>query len=270
MKLKIKHFDVKVFEKIFEPFKDINFSLFVDDIPQSFDELSDINILVLQEPNEYFGLHDWAIQNQSQFHAILTWDDKVLNNCENSMLLPFGHTWFLPEQYNQNYKKELKITHLCGSLNKTYGHSLRHELLARKNEIQMPTKFFDTYGDRHNLDDARKCKVEVFSDGMFGVAIENTHHRNYFTEKILDLFLLKSIPIYWGCNNIGDYFNPKGIIKVNSVDDIIWAANNINEGLYENCKEAIEENWNTAKDFVYYEQNIFNEVKGIFKFNNII
>ena len=51
MKLKIKHFDVNVFEKLFSPFKDINFSLFVDDIPQSFDELSDINILVLQEPN---------------------------------------------------------------------------------------------------------------------------------------------------------------------------------------------------------------------------
>jgi hypothetical protein len=46
---------------------------------------------------------------------------------------------------------------------------------------------------------------------MFGVAIENVSHRGWFTEKILDCFLLKTIPIYWGCSNIEDYFNPKGI-----------------------------------------------------------
>jgi hypothetical protein len=35
MKLKIKHFDAKVFESKMEHLKDINFTLFVDDIPQS-------------------------------------------------------------------------------------------------------------------------------------------------------------------------------------------------------------------------------------------
>jgi hypothetical protein len=56
MKLKIKHFDAKVFESKMEHLKDINFTLFVDDIPQSQDDLTDLNVLVLQEPNEYFGL----------------------------------------------------------------------------------------------------------------------------------------------------------------------------------------------------------------------
>lgn len=47
--------------------------------------------------------------------------------------------------------------------------------------------------------------MDVFGKNMFAVAIENTNHRGYFTEKILDLFLLRSIPIYWGCSNIGDF-----------------------------------------------------------------
>ena len=55
MRLKIKHFDKKVFESKMQHLKDIDFTLFVDDIPQSQDELTDLNILVLQEPNEYFG-----------------------------------------------------------------------------------------------------------------------------------------------------------------------------------------------------------------------
>ena len=72
MRLKIKHFDSKVFESKMQHLKDIDFTLFVDDVPQSQDELTDLNILVLQEPNEYFGLHDWAIQNQDLFSIILT------------------------------------------------------------------------------------------------------------------------------------------------------------------------------------------------------
>ena len=65
MKLKIKHFDTKVFESKMQHLKDIDFTLFVDDIPQSESELTDLNFLVLQEPNEYFGLHDWAIENRT-------------------------------------------------------------------------------------------------------------------------------------------------------------------------------------------------------------
>jgi hypothetical protein len=32
---------------------------------------------------------------------------------------------------------------------------MRHEILDRKNELKIPTKFFDVYGDRHNIEDAR-------------------------------------------------------------------------------------------------------------------
>ena len=126
MKLKIKHFDASVFEKKMEHLKDIEFTLFVDDIPTSQEDLSEINVLVLQEPDEYFGLHNWAIENSHYFSFILTWDDKVLNNTDNSSFLPFGHTWFKPNDYKLKTHKEFKISHLAGKLNKTYGHGLRH------------------------------------------------------------------------------------------------------------------------------------------------
>ena len=75
------------------------FSLFVDEIPQKQDDFSSINIIVLAEPNEYFNLHDWTIQNKNMFQAILTWNDKILNTCDNSLFFPFGQTWFKPDQY---------------------------------------------------------------------------------------------------------------------------------------------------------------------------
>lgn len=153
MKLFINHLDKDIFQVKLDHIKHINFSLFIDDIPKKQDDLSDINILVLQEPNEYFGLHDWAIQNKDLFNVILTWDDKVINNCPNAIFLSFGNRWINPN-YDQNQTKKFEVSHLCGKLLKTYGQSLRHELLARKDEIKISTNFFDVYGDRYNIDDA--------------------------------------------------------------------------------------------------------------------
>jgi hypothetical protein len=270
MKLFINHFDKKVFESKLNHLNTIDFSLFVDDIPKHQNDLSSINILVLQEPNEYFGLHDWAIQNKNLFNIILTWSDKILNNCDNALFLPFGHTWFKPDQYQKTHNKKFQISHLCGKLLKTYGHSLRHELLNRKNEIKILTKFFDVYGDRYNIENARKGKEEVFGDSMFGIAIENTSHNGYFTEKILDCFLLRTIPVYWGCSNIDNYFNIEGIITFNNVDDVVYKLNNLDEYFYSSKKDIIEENYQLALQYVDYEQNIVNKIEEIFKLNSLL
>jgi len=270
MKLKIDFLNKQVFEEKLNHLKDLDFSLFIETIPQSQDELSSINIIVLYEPNEYFGRHSWVIQNKHLFNIILTWNDAVLNSCENALYLPFGHTWFKPNQYEKNHPKEFKIAHLCGSLLKSYGHQMRHEILERKNEIKIPIKFFHTYGDRHNIEQARIDKEEIFADSMFAVSIENFSHRGWFSEKILDCFLLKTIPMYWGCSNINDFFNPEGIIKFENPDDFIYLSNQLTPQFYQSKKEIIEENYNLALHYVDYEQNIINKIFEIFKYNNLI
>ena len=164
MKIFSKFYPSKTFEDKSSHIKDIDFSLFVDDIPQKQEDLSSINILALAEPNEYFGLHDWAIKNQNMFNVILTQSDKILNTCDNVLYQPFGGTWFKPDQYNKEHTKEFKIAHLRGNLLKSYGHSMRHEILDREKELKVPTKFFESHGDRYDLENARLGKEEVFGD----------------------------------------------------------------------------------------------------------
>ena len=270
MKIKTSHFDSKIFEDKLQHLSHLDFSLFIDTIPQTQEDLSSINILSFQEPNEYFGLHEWAIQNKHLFDIILTQNDKVLNNCNNAIFQPFGHTWLKPDQYEKEHNKEFKLAHLQGKLLKTYGHSLRHEVTNRKNEFNIPIKFYETYGDRNNIDDARLGKEFIFGDSQFGVVIENTSHRGYFTEKILDCFLLKTIPFYWGCSNIEDFFDIDGIILIDNVDDLIYKANQLDKKYYENKKEIVDKNWRLALDYVYYEQNIVNSITQIFKYNKLI
>ena len=215
-------------------------------------------------------MHDWAIKNQNMFNVILTQSDKILNTCDNVLYQPFGGTWFKPDQYNKEHTKEFKIAHLRGNLLKSYGHSMRHEILDREKELKVPTKFFESHGDRYDLENARIGKEEVFGDSQYGIAIENFSHRGFFTEKILDCFLLKTIPIYWGCSNIGDYFDIDGIITIDNVDDLIYKTNQLNESYYENRKEIIEKNWKLALEYVDYEQNVVNTITNIFKHNKLI
>lgn len=272
MKLSIHHLSTDNIRKylIERKVDHIDFSLFVDGVPTSAEELSPINILVLQEPNEYFKLHDWAIQNHNLFSVILTWSDVVLNNCPNAIFFPFGNLWMDEELYSRNREKKFEISHLCGKKLLTYGQSLRHEILARQNEIKIPTNFYSEYGGMGSIREAAEGKEFIYGNSMFGVVIENTSHRGYFTEKILDCFALKTIPLYWGCSSISDYFNDNGFIKFNNVDDLIYIANNLTEQDYYERVSIVEENFNTAIGFGDYEVRIAEKVEEIFKLNNLI
>ena len=270
MKLFIDFNKEKNFTSKLKDVEHLDFSLFLDCIPKNQNELSLINIIALVEPNEYFGLHDWVIKNKDMFSVILTYNDKILNTCDNALYFPFSFTFLKPEQYQTEYKKDFKLSHLCGILLKSYGHQLRHEILDRENEFKIPTKFFKTIGDRHKLDTVGEDKIKVFGDAQYGIVIENFSHRGYFSEKLIDCFLMKTIPVYWGCSNIGDFFNINRIINFQNVDDIIFYLNNINESHYDNYKEAIEENYQTALNYINYEERIINQIENIFKYNNLI
>jgi hypothetical protein len=270
MKLFINHFEKSSFELKLSHLKDIDFSLFVDHTPNSSEDLSSINIFVQQEPNEYFGYHDWVIQNQHLFNVILTWSDKVLNNCENAIFLPFGSTWLKPEQYEKEYLKTFQVSHVRGNLLKTYGHTLRFEYHDRSKELKIPNVSVETAGIREKIETCAAAKCELFGNVQFGVCIENTSHRGYFTEKIMEMFLFKTIPVYWGCSNIADFFNPEGIITFTSVDEAIYKLNNLDESYYNNHLEVINENYNRALQYINYEQSIVDKITEIFKHNNLI
>jgi tetratricopeptide (TPR) repeat protein len=77
-------------------------------------------------------------------------------------------------------------------------------------------------------------KWEGLEKYRYSLAIENSQHLHYFTEKIADCFLAYTMPIYWGCPNILAYFPEKSMILVD--------INNFEEAI-EKIEQAIEENW---------------------------
>jgi len=261
-------------EKSLGDLSHLDFTLFYDYQPnQNEISLSPINIFIACEPNEYFGNHDFAIHNNNVFNFILTWSSKILNNTSNSILSLYGESWWQdkPFEYNE-VDKEFKVSFLRGNLLKLPGHYQRFELFDRQNEINTPIQFWDKLGERgvDSFEQWRQYKIDSFRPYQYSVCIENTSHENYFTEKITDCILNKTIPIYWGCSNIGDFYNNKGIIQVKNADEIIKVINNLDLEHYNSILDVIEENYNKAFEYKDYIGNVSKQIKEIFKYNDLI
>lgn len=260
-------------ENSLKELRGINFSLFYDyQANESELELSPINIFIACEPNEYFGNHNYAITNHKKFDIILTWSKYVLNNAPNSMFSVYGESWWQDNEYiYEKVDKEFKVSFLRGNLLKLIGHYYRHELYDRRFEIKTPIEFWDSIGERGgSFDKWRQDKIDTFRPFQYSVCIENSSRENYFTEKITDCILNKTIPIYYGCSNIGDFYNDKGIIQVRNADEIIEVINKLTPEYYDSMLEVVEENYQKAFEYKDYVGNIKKQIMQIFKYNNLI
>jgi hypothetical protein len=91
----------------------------------------------------------------------------------------------------------------------------------------------------------------------FSIIIENSQQKNYFTEKIIDCFLCKTVPIYWGCPNIGDFFSTAGIIIINETNEqeFLKKLENVIKSCdfnkYNSMLEVIEHNYKESFKYAY-------------------
>ena len=72
---------------------------------------------------------------------------------------------------------------------------------------------------KHNSQEFR----DFISNYKFMICFENVSKPNYFTEKLINAYYSKTIPIYWGCPNIADYINMDSILYLKpdfSEDDV--------------------------------------------------
>ncbi len=103
-------------------------------------------------------------------------------------------------------------------------------------------------------------KYKLFEDSMYHIAIENTQNVNYVSEKIVDCFMSYTIPIYWGCPNIGDYFNMDGILTFQTPEEFENILDNLNEQFYHDRLYAVIENYKIANEKYSFYSDRVNEV----------
>ena len=116
-----------------------------------------------------------------------------------------------------------KKTKLCSMISSTKyflpGHKKRLSFLKiLLNHFHKKIDFFG-FGLNPILD-----KKDAIDPYYFSISIENDCFDNWWTEKISDVFLGYSKPIYYGCKNINNYFNEDSlkVIDINDIDKSIY------------------------------------------------
>jgi len=252
---------------------DVNFQtekfceLYADMIPNTPKE--SIRILWVMEPNEVSGFRQNVINNHTKFDLILTWDTEILSACPNSKLFPYGTTWIKDYEFPEN--KEYCITTLIGGKTQCSGHILRRSVPEQSKLItSIPVHLYNsinssfTDSTEFRRMESNLLKNELFYS-QFHIVIENVTSDNWFTEKLIDCFQTKTIPIYIGCDNIGDYFDLRGIFHVKSLEEMVEVCNTITPETYNNMLEYVNINYEKSMNYHDFRQRIEDEVKSYIK-----
>jgi hypothetical protein len=76
----------------------------------------------------------------------------------------------------------------------------------------------------NNVGGPVKDKLAFDSTHKFSLCFENGAHNGYTTEKIVEAFAARTVPIYWGDPEINRVFNPKAFINASdyaSLDELV-------------------------------------------------
>jgi len=276
-------------------YNDKPITLFNDYIPLDIKELeyNPYNFLIIHEPNEFFGFHDWAVKNHNLFNVILTWSKSILDNCPNSLPFICNYQQDSREYYNtfDNKDKKFEVSFLSGIKTLSEGHKLRNKLYNLDPQINTPKKWFHVLEDFDSINNVRPGygnysknlshlpdhlrhapqvygKRICYEESMFHVCVENVKQDNWYTEKIGEAFCTKTLPIYWGCPNIGEYYDERGIITFNTEEELLHILNHLTPEDYHDRKKYIDHNYQIAL-MDSFENKLDLIFKDIIELNNL-
>jgi hypothetical protein len=167
--------------------------------------------ICLEPPNEVSKYRQYANKKTAIIYNQL---DIKKNNVLSHGALP----WHIDKDYDfllnlkvEDIVKENKIVWITSNQRNSKGHQIRMNFLDGIKSLP----FVDLYGRGIN---PIKDKWEVLHQSKYAIAYENFQNDYYWTEKIIDCFLSYTMPIYFGCNLIENYFPKNSFIQMDPND----------------------------------------------------
>lgn len=246
--------------------------------------------VILQE-SEVVLPTNWISDRHSQFDKIFTWDDRYIDG-KKYIKLNFSNAF--PLEATIDTKKRNKLCTLIAG-NKNSRHPL--ELYSKRVEAirwfekHHPTEF-DLYGagwDRYLFSGSRALRAlnrvsligrllashypsykgpipnkrDVMQNYRFAICYENARDiPGYITEKIFDCFFAKSVPIYWGPDNITEHVPLDCFIdkrRFSSYDELYFFISNMDEKVYSKYISNIDQFLNSPAAYKFSTE-CFSEV----------
>ena len=239
--------------------------VYVDRFPKVPTPISTIRIVILSEPHIISELLPLVQGKKDWYDYVFTYYEPLLQTNDKAV------KFIGPQPWVRNYnfpEKEFSVSTVVGGkrMKGLPGHVMRHELWHARHRILVPKKFYLSSLSKYEGADydnnlvLHGTKYPLF-DSMFHIAIENISLQNMFSEKILDCFQAKTVPIYYGAPNIGDDFDIDGILVADSVEDIIKICNELTPKLYEYMLDSIEANYLLSNKWISFNDNLDNTIE---------
>ena len=167
--------------------------------------------ICLEPPNEISKYRQYGNKKAS---LIFNQMDIRKNNILSHGALP----WHVNKSYDfltnakaEDFEKENKIVWVTSNQRSSKGHNVRMDFLDSIKDLD----FVKLYGRGiRPIDD----KWDVLSASKYGIAYENYRNDYYWTEKIMDCYLSFTMPLYYGCNAIGNFFPKDSYIQIDPKD----------------------------------------------------
>lgn len=181
----------------------------------------------------------------SRYHRIFTYSDHLIHRLQNATHLPHGGASIAPPPADAMAKIAL-VSLVASRKRTTAGHRLRHRVADWSRSSQTP---LDLFGRGYRPVESVTTALAPY---RYSVVIENSRFPGYFTEKLIDCLLCRTVPIYWGDPNILSHFEPAGIINCQSEAELYESIAACSEQDYQDRLSAIKDNNKRAN---YYGQS---------------
>lgn len=212
--------------------------------------------LCLEPPNEVSKYRQYANKN-------VKWIFNQLDIKKNNILSHGALPWHINKDFDflknlkvDSLEKENGISWITSNQRSSKGHKARMDFLD--NIKSQP--FIHLYGRGIKpIED----KWDVLSKSKYAIAYENFQSDYYWTEKIADCFLSYTMPLYFGCDKIEDFFPKDSFIQIDPADKYINLL--LKEIVASNKWEKNLEAISAARQLVLNEYQLFpflsNQIK---------
>jgi hypothetical protein len=167
--------------------------------------------------------------------------------------VPFNGTWIPQSEFMTEHAKIPKAGIILS--NKTFmpGHVFRHEI------VKATLTRGDVVASGTGVGKRLLCKTAGIAPYMYAIVIENCQENGYWTEKLVDSLLLKSVVFYWGAPNVHNWFLPETVIPFSSMEELMLLLNTMSEEDYQAKLDSVNLNFYRAQAWTAIDDGILLE-----------
>ena len=197
-----------------DPVKECDVVIVLNRVPDTESVIcSQDNVWALMQEPYIPGVFEWMVEGHDQYKHVFTHCIKGKFKRNKYIQCQPALPWHVNKSYDELRKakipeKKKSLSWITSNLTSFPGHKLRMEFLAHLQSWNIP---IDVYGKGINFIEDKWVGLSPY---RYSLAIENSTGPDYWSEKLADCFLSWTIPIYFGCTNLEDYFPAQSFVRI--------------------------------------------------------